>query len=156
MNLDTLFGDSNTLELLLFLPEDQYIPSSKIRRKFFRVKPGTLYARLRKLKKEEFIDVHVKENLERAGDDKHEYKLTEKGIKKREELVGIILRLLGSRIHKEKDIDTAFHKKSEEQDKRQVFNDFLMEFTEECAGIVAKDTLEELQKILDAMLKSYF
>ena len=43
--------------------------------------------------------------------------------------------------------------KFEERDKQQVFNDFLME---ECVDIVAKDTIEELQKILEGMLKSYF
>ena len=156
MSIKNLFGTFRTLELLLFLPDDQFVSSSEIRKKFLEIKSGTLNAKLRKLKEEGLVEVLVKERLERAGDDKKEYKVSEDGKWIREELVLVGVQVLGSRIQEIVESKTASEVKGEKRGNQEIFNDFLMEFSEECAGMVEGDVLEEQHSLLKRMLDSYF
>ena len=151
----TKLGTFEIVKLLLFLPEDHFITSSEIRRYFSEIKPGTLNAKLRKLKKEGLIEVRLKEKLERAGDDRQEYKLTKSGIENREGLVVKGLDVLGSKIREIVESKTAIDIKHNGENVQEVIQEFLMDFAEECAGMVKEDILKEQQELLKRMLKSY-
>ncbi len=101
--------------------------------------------------------VQLKEKLDRAGDDRQEYRLTKNGVEKREELVAVGLGVLKSRIQKiveeERISDVG---RSNEVGKKEIFRDFLMEFAEECTDMVEGEILKEQQEILAKLLNSYF
>jgi len=155
MSTAYIAGILNGLKLLLFLPVDHFITSSEIRRYFSEIKPGTLNAKLRKLKKEGLIEVRLKEKLERAGDDRQEYKLTKSGLANREELVAVGLRVLESRIKKISEIKDSSELNRKEKNVQEIIEEFLMDFAEECAGMVKDNILKDQQEILKRMLKSY-
>ncbi len=157
MSIMTKFGIFEILKLFLFLSVDRFITSSEIRGHFSEIKSGTLNAKLRKLKKEGLIEVRLKEKLERAGDDRQEYKLTKSGVGKREELVTVGLRVLKNRIQKIVDSErTSDVGRPNKVAKNEMFRDFLMEFAEECTDIVEGEILKEQQEILVKLLNSYF
>ena len=156
MSIVNISGIFNTMKLLLFLPVDHFITSSRIRRHFSEIKVGTLNAKLRELKKKQLVEVRVKERLERAGDDKQEYKLTKAGVGKREELVSMGLRVFKDRIREILDSEASSERKHAEDGRQGVIDDFLVEFGYECSDIVKDGVLKELQIILRRMLHSYF
>ncbi len=156
MSIANISGIFNTIRLLLFLPVDYFITSSRIRSHFFEIKPGTLNAKLRELKKKELVEVRLKKNLKRAGDDRQEYRLTKEGVRKREELVNIGLRVLKDNILEISEEKTTSKREHTEGSRLGVIDDFLVEFGYECVEIVKDNVLKELQVILKRMLISYF
>lgn len=63
---------------LLFLKNDKFVTSGKIRQNSQGTFRGTLYMRLEKLVKQELVEKKSKKG-DFAGDDRTEYKLTQKG-----------------------------------------------------------------------------
>ncbi len=156
MSIANIYGIFNTMKLLLFLPIDHFITSSRIRGHFSEIKPGTLNAKLRELKKKGLIEVRLKKHLERAGDDRQEYRLTKEGVRKREELVGMGLRVLKERIQKIVEDQTVSDMEQTDDSRNGGLKELLVEFGYECAELVKDDVLKELQVILKRMLTSYF
>ena len=108
------------------------------------------------MKKKGLIEVRLKEHLERAGDDRQEYRLTKGGVRKREELVGMGLRVLNEKIQKIVEDQTVSDMEQTDDSRNGEPEEFLVEFGYECAEIVKDDVLKELQVILKRMLTSYF
>lgn len=157
MSTAYITGILNGLKLLLFLPVDHFITSSEIRSHFSEINPGTMNAKLRKLKKEGLVEVQLKEKLDRAGDDRQEYRLTKNGVEKREELVAMALLVLESRVQKivESKVESEMGR-PKEVNKHDLFRDFLIEFAEESVDIVEGEVLKEQQEILANLLNSYY
>jgi len=157
MSTAYIVGILNGLKLLLFLPVDHFITSSEIRSHFPEIHPTTMNAKLRKLKKDGLIEVQFKEKLDRAGDDRQEYRLTKNGVEKREELVAIALLVLENRVKKivESKVESEMGRPNE-VDKNDLFRDFLMEFAEKSVDMVEGEVLKEQQEILAKLLNSYF
>ncbi len=156
MSIANIFGIFNTMKLLLFLSVDHFITSSRIRSHFSEIKVGTLNAKLRELKKKQLVEIQVKEHLERAGDDRQEYRLTKEGVRKREELVNMGLRILKDNILEISEEKTTSKREHTEDNRLGVIDDFLVEFGYECVEIIKDNVLKELQVILKRMLISYF
>jgi DNA-binding PadR family transcriptional regulator len=152
MSVKILQGSLNTLELLLFLSDDQFITSGDIRRNFETIKAGTVDAKLRKLRDEGLIEINHQEIL-RAGDDRYAYKLTKKGSITRNDLLQKTMRILHPEISKI--INQKTKVESKEQDKNDLVKEFLEEFTMECTKFVPPEALGELQGIIKSMLNSY-
>ena len=86
MSITVLKGSLETIALLIFLRHDNYITSRKIREKFKNTSSGTLYMRLKKLIYQGLLLKLIKKG-DFAGDDRTEYKLSEKSLKVRESLI---------------------------------------------------------------------
>ena len=89
----------DTLEIFLFISDSQFITSGDIRRKFEKIKVGTVDAKLRKLHQESLIEIKHQE-IVRAGDDRYGYKLTKHGVVVRKELLQKTMRILDPEIRK--------------------------------------------------------
>ncbi len=98
MSIIVLKGSLETIALLLFLKHDKYITSSIIREKFKNTLSGTLYMRLKKLIDQKLLLKKTKKG-EFAGDDRTEYKLTEKGLKVRKSLIDYNITILNPTIN---------------------------------------------------------
>ncbi|KKM64413.1 hypothetical protein LCGC14_1501610 [marine sediment metagenome] len=151
MSKKVLFGVLDTLEILLFLSSKKYISSGAIRKKFHLIKPGTIYQKLKKLIAQGFI-VKKSKKMIRAGDETMEYKLTEEGIRLRGSLVNRGLTVLQEVINSMMKNNSAVIQKPLMEDKNEQIEEFLIEFSEECAEMVDNETLKELQKTLERLL----
>ncbi len=155
MSIIVLKGSLETIALLLFLKHDKYITSSIIREKFKNTLSGTLYMRLKKLIDQKLLLKKTKKG-EFAGDDRTEYKLTEKGLKVRKNLIDYNITILNPTINlliKEK---TLGMENTEVEDKNEKVQDFLIEFSEEISDMVNNESIIKLQKIIEKLLKKYF
>ncbi|MFW9971993.1 MAG: hypothetical protein ACFFDF_17520 [Candidatus Odinarchaeota archaeon] len=113
MSKNYISGIFDTFALLKFLPSNKFLSSGELRKKFADIKSGTLNAKLRKLHRDGLIDFREKV-LERAGDDKREYKLNTNGIKARNDLVSKIIHIL------EPEINTLINQKIKEKGKENL------------------------------------
>ena len=154
MSVKIIQGSLDTLELLLFLSDDQFITSGDIRRKFETIKSGTVDAKLRKLRNEGIIEITHQEII-RAGDDRYGYKLTKHGVGVREELLQKTMRMLHPEIRKIITQKTKVETNNKTQDKKELIDEFLQEFTVDCKTLVSNELLSEIQGILKSMLNSY-
>ena len=155
MSITVLKGSLETITLLIFLRHDNYITSRKIREKFKNTSSGTLYMRLKKLIYQGLLlKLTKKGNF--AGDDRTEYKLSEKGLKVRKDLIDYNITILNPTINlliKEK---TLSRENIEVENKNERVQDFIMEFSEEISDMVNNESIIKLQKIIEKLLKKYF
>lgn len=154
MSVKIIQGSLASLELLVFLSDTQFITSGDIRRRFGKIKVGTLDAKLRKLRNESIIEINHQEII-RAGDDRYGYKLTKKGIITRNDLLRKIMQILTPEIKKMITQKTKGETKDKTQDKKELIDEFLQEFTVDCKNLVSNEILSDLQGILKNMLHSY-
>ncbi len=153
MSITVLKGSLETIALLIFLRHDNYITSRKIREKFKNTSSGTLYMRLKKLIYQGLL-LKLSKKGDFAGDDRTEYKLSEKGLKVRESLIDYNITILNPIINlliKEKTLGNT-----EVEDKNEKVQDFLMEFSEEISDMVNNKSIIKFQKIIEKLLKKYF
>ena len=155
MSITVLKGSLETIELLIFLRHDNYITSRKIREKFKNTSSGTLYMRLKKLIYQGLL-LKLTKKGDFAGDDRTEYKLSEKGLIVRKDLIDYNITILNPIINlliKEK---TLGMENTEVEDKNEKVQDFLIEFSEEISEMVDNTSIVNLQKIIEKLLKKYF
>lgn len=126
MSVKILQGSLDTLEILLFISDSQFITSGDIRRKFEKIKAGTMDDKLRKLHNEGVIEIK-QQKIVRAGDDRYGYKLTKYGVVVRKELLQKTMRILDPEIRKTITLKTTSEHESKNQDKKELINEFLHE-----------------------------
>lgn len=154
MSKKILFGSLDTIALLLSLSSEKFISSGIIHNKFHTVDSGTIYQKLKKLIEQGFIEEKTKK-MARAGDDQMEYRLTDEGLKFRNMPVNRGLVVLNNAINTIVKQKTNIIEKTLVEDKEEKVKDFLMEFSEDCAEMVNRETLIEQQKILEKLLRKF-
>ena len=150
MSEKILFGALDTFELLLFLSPKKHITSGIIRRHFNEIAPETIRHKLNKLVQQRSVEKKVKKG-DRAGDDRTEFKLTEKGEALRKGLLERGIEVLYDvliQIVKHKTSKTSPMEKKEEKIKL-----FLMEFSKESKRVVGQQTLKEQQALIERLLR---
>ncbi len=151
MSEKRLFNAIRKIALLQLLNTTEFITSKKIRNHFPQEFKISFYDRIETFHNLGWIEILEKEG-DFAGDDRREYKLTQKGAQVREKLLKEIITLLEPVIaqivqKKVASIEEPIVKNKEEQ-----IENFLLEFSGESEGIVNDETLAELQKILKRLL----
>lgn len=154
MSITVLKGSLETIALLLFLRTNEFITSGKIRRNFKNTFRGTLYMRLEKLIKQELVVKKLKKG-DFAGDDRTEYRLTQKGKDVRRELLSFNLDFLSPIIDKTVNQKVFALKKPEIKNVEGKVRDFLMEFSEESSDLLDNKTMTQLHEILEKLLNKY-
>jgi len=89
----------------------------------------------------------------RAGDDQMEYKLTDKGLAFRRGLVNRGLVVLKEVIESMKQQNDTTTQKFIMGDENEKITELIMEFSEECSGMVDNQTLQEQQRTLQRLLQ---
>ena len=154
MSVNILKGSLETIALMHFLRTDKFITSSRIRQNFKSTFSGTLYMRLQKLTQQGIVEKKTKKG-NFAGDDRTEYKLTEKGKNLLKELLNYNLEFLNSIINKIIEQKISDLEKLKIKDKENKVRDFLVEFSEESVDLVDNDTMKQLHQILEKLINIY-
>ncbi len=138
------------LRLLLELNSHYYIRSGELY-KTARGKYNTFYTRLEDFVSQKLVEKKNPEHM-RPGADKMEYKLTNSGEHARERLVAQLKDISRPFYPKDKGKD----KSASVEDKESLFQALAMEFSEECASLLGRDTSITIQHMLLNLLKKYF
>ncbi len=154
MSKKVLFGAFDTLEMMLLLSPKKLVSSGIIRKKFHMIQPGTIYKKLEKLIEQGFIEKKAIK-VTRAGDDQMEYKLTDEGLMFRSGLVNRGLVVLQEAINSMKQLKDTATQKLAMGDENEKITELIMEFSEECSGMVDNQTLQEQQRILQRLLQKF-
>ncbi len=153
MSSTRMWNALRSIVILKRLDIERFTTSRKIRNLFPDLSQDTLYSKINALASFGFIEI-LKKGGEFGGDDRREYKLTVEGKELRDKLIQYNIEVLSPEIEK---ILKAKIRKIEKpliQDKEEKIIDFIMEFSEECKGMVNNETLKGQQAVLRKLLEN--
>ena len=142
-----------SIVILKLLDIDSFTTSRKIRNLFPDLSQDTLYSKINALASFGFIEI-LKKGGAFGGDDRREYKLTIEGKRLRDKLIKYNIEVLAPEIEKILKQKIGKIENPLIQDKEEKITDFIMEFSEECKGMVDNETLKEQQAVIKKLLEN--